>query len=247
VLRSSRSSGVPVKPTNVALGNASRGHYTLLPPSRHPLGDLYRWIIPLPPIGAPLPQLPDSLIGAGTPSNRYSGCTKGTPSGDLGFIQGAIARTMPTGPAQRNHNLFDLVLALKFSGITFSDNDLQDIVRQWLNGAIQAGTKDRDFFQTWKEFRYGWERATGGILTTAKAAARGVGGSLQDRLLALCETLAGAERCFFLSYGDAAEATDCTKRGAYKAMMQLREAGRLVLVKAGEAKLGGLATEWRLP
>jgi hypothetical protein len=43
------------------------------------------------------------------------------------------------------------------------------------------------------------------------------------------------------------DAAGCTKRGAYRAMMQLRDAGRLVLVKRGEPKLGGLATEWRLP
>jgi hypothetical protein len=239
-------------------GDLKYSGYCVVPPSMHPSGHLYRWLVPF---DGDLPTILDTEAAGfevGTPSNRYSGCTNDSgctslsaPLGVLddraAFVQAAIGKTLPTGPGRRNRKLFNLVLALKFGGFTFMAAELQGIVRQWLDGAIRAGTKDHDFGKTWAEFHYAWEEAHGGSLTRAKAVGRQVKGSLQDRLMALCEALAGDDRGFFLSYGDAADATGCTKRGAYGAMMQLRDAGRLVLVKRGEPKLGGLATEWRLP
>ncbi len=239
-------------------GDLKYSGYCVVPPSVHPSGSVYRWLIPFDGNVPTILEPEAAGFRLVHPCNDTHGCTNFPTHGctsppDKGaFVSATIAKTLPSGPGNRHRRIFDLARRLKFSGFDFSEREQREIVGAWLEGAILAGTKDRDFAQTWNEFIYAWENAKepitgGGTLAKAKATAQQTPGALQDRLLALCRFLAGTDGAFFLSYGNAADATGCTKRGAYKAMMELRDSGRLVLVKRGEPKLGGLATEWRLP
>ncbi len=237
-------------------GDLKFNGYAVAPPSLHPDGAIYKWLIPF---DGDVPTILDTKaagFGAGTPS-RYSGCTSlgvppfptlGVPTHDkAAFIQKCIFATVPTGPAQRNRLLFELVRRIKFSGFTFTDDEQQAIVATWLAGAIKAGTKDTSFAKNWDDWRYGWERANGGPLGLATMAARQTEGSVRDKLIVLCRSLAAPDGRFFLSYGDAAFAASCTKKGAFKAMMALKDDGLVVLVKRGEPHRGGKASEWKLP
>ena len=138
---------------------------------------------------------------------------------------------------------------IKFSGFDFSIAEQREIVQTWLDGAIQVGTKDTDFAKSWNDWRYGWPRAEqpiGGALTTATAKAQEACGSIRERLMVFCRNLAGMDGKFFMSYGSAAEAAGCTKRGAYKVMSLLQREGFLTLLQCGEPRRGGLASEWQL-
>jgi hypothetical protein len=119
-------------------GNA--GHYCLLPPSRHPDGPEYRWLVPL-PAGA-IPFVADVVAAGLLPAHvtqkahevaRKSqvvvGCegvartpveNKREPvdcrvSAEMAVvIEEAIARTIPTRPGMRRGKLFELARRLKF-------------------------------------------------------------------------------------------------------------------------------------
>jgi hypothetical protein len=119
------------------------GHYCLLPPSRHPDGAVYCWLIPL-----PAGQLPvvDDVRAAGfldsgddaTESNRDNrangadrrqqktteaivresgGCADLAPIDPMrdfeADVQKAIQETLPTGPGRRNRQVLELARALK--------------------------------------------------------------------------------------------------------------------------------------
>jgi Bifunctional DNA primase/polymerase, N-terminal len=242
------------------------GHYTVLPPSLHPSGKVYKWLNPLPPLGMALEKLPLSLLSLDRlvdPSNDTLGSTArgsgkrdqntfsvpgGAPKKTI-FLTEAIARTLPTGPGNRHRCLFKFVRRLRFGPFALTLDERKRIVRDWLDGAIAAGTKDRDFSQTWREFEYGWDRAKHSIdgnLSAAKAIARQTAGSVREKLFVFCRELAADDGSFFMSYGDAADATGCTKQGAFNVMRGLVQDGVVALVKCGEPFRGGMASEWKL-
>jgi hypothetical protein len=118
------------------------GHYCLLPPSRHPDGPVYRWLIPLP--DGPLPTV-DDVRAAGfldsahatesNRDNRANGADRGLqrtteaivregggcadlppidPARDFeADVRQAIQETLPRGPGRRNRQVLELARALK--------------------------------------------------------------------------------------------------------------------------------------
>ncbi|HMF17422.1 MAG TPA: bifunctional DNA primase/polymerase [Gemmataceae bacterium] len=136
---------------------ADSGHYCLLPPSRHPSGSLYRWLIPL---YGELPAIDPS----------QSGLLLSHPTGDppathrnplhcvsLPGLSQIIADTLPSGPGQRNRCVFDFARMVKGIMPMASPAELRQIVGEWHRLALPV-IRTRDFGTTWQDFQIAWQR-----------------------------------------------------------------------------------------
>lgn len=152
--------------------------FVALPPSRHPSGTVYEWIIPP---GGGIPLLSPSEAGLNrcyvterteTQSNRETEPTEETEkqNGHLSLrlsvslshdeaIEAAIVQTLPTRKGMRNDNVFTLARALK-AVPTLANADtleLKTIVKDWHGRALPIiGTKAFD--ATWADFCHAWPR-----------------------------------------------------------------------------------------
>ncbi len=149
---------------------------TVLPPSLHPSGTVYRWLI------APVAELPQvdpveaglcNIEGAedtedtgGTQQPHESSVLQSRPqpysptsSIPTDPAEEAILATLPTGEGQRYYALFALARRLK-SLPHLADADLADLkplVRRWHQLALPViGTKP--FEESWLDFAEGWQR-----------------------------------------------------------------------------------------
>lgn len=133
------------------MANCGSGGYCVLPPSRHPDGGAYRWLIP---IDGGIPRvelsetgfLPSNTEDTDSNSNEHhhldsclefstfsvsSGCS--APSVLQEAIRAAMERTLPSGPGQRHRLLFRLARELKAIP-ALSDrpvSDLKPIIQEW--------------------------------------------------------------------------------------------------------------------
>jgi Bifunctional DNA primase/polymerase, N-terminal len=126
-------------------------HYTLFPPSVHPSGLPYRWLIPfdsdLPevdPVRAGL--LRDVEILTDTQATQATQEGQATHSthcmGQQVTIPNAIAATLPTGAGQRNRKLFDLARQLKAVMPDAKSKELKPIVREWFKLALPVNASN---------------------------------------------------------------------------------------------------------
>ena len=101
---------------------ADSGHYCLLPPSRHPDGPTYTWLVPLP--AGPLPVIDPAKAGllpaaeqtatqATHPTQDSYSCVRADPCVRADDLATIIATTMPTGPGQRFFRIFDFARQIK--------------------------------------------------------------------------------------------------------------------------------------
>ncbi len=90
---------------------ADTGHYVVLPPSTHPGGIVYSWLIPLPGDAALLPLLPRSLAKPTdaeqtqqTQADPADPCkhiaVRHPPAATPDGVERAITRTLPAGPGE---------------------------------------------------------------------------------------------------------------------------------------------------
>jgi hypothetical protein len=244
---------------------AKRGHYVVLPPSLHPDGSVYSWLIPLPDAATPLPLLPAALLpqtgGEGTqptqadpadPSKHIACAAKSLSIA----VEQAIARTLPTGPGQRNRRLFDLAQALKGIMPGAIPDTLRPTVREWHRRALPF-IRTKDFDETWADFLVAWERVkrpAGCSLQAALAAithepappvADRYDGALRT-LVALCWQLQRqwGRRAFPLPCRIAADVIGVSPLKAWQMLEALRIDRVIRLVKKG-SKATGRASEWR--
>ncbi len=153
--------------------------YCLLPPSVHPSGHIYEWVVPLP--DGPLPEVDPyevDLVACVTEQieqtehidsieEERSALNK-TKDALPSEIERAIASTLPTGPGQRNHQVWELVRALKaISGLVNADDaQLRAIVKVWHRRA-RPFIRTKPFEEPWLDFVTAWRRcrlAEGGDL-----------------------------------------------------------------------------------
>jgi len=160
-------------------------HYSVLPPSAHPNGNAYEWVVEVPE--GRLPLIDDvCAVGLLPPTHetqKAQGTLKNSPvmreaAGQVAnalstslsepqqiFIEEAISRTLPKRPGERRRKLFDLARRLKFSqefsGVTSTSIEhLRPMVRRWWEAAMPftSGTHAH-FGESWKDFVFAWEEA----------------------------------------------------------------------------------------
>jgi hypothetical protein len=162
------------------------GGYCVLPPSRHPSGHIYHWIVPLNG-EIPLLDLHDCGFlkeGHATESTETTERTETTEDnrgqqkslgvegvvagkdpaldqspGVSGTIEQAIQESLPYGVGRRNRQVFQLARHLKSIPALADANplDLEPFVREWHRRALPfIGTKP--FEETWIDFLRGWPR-----------------------------------------------------------------------------------------
>jgi hypothetical protein len=159
------------------------GQYTVLPPSRHPAGTIYRWLVHLPegelplvdPVEAGLCNREDRVgaesgddgdhreNGANT-ANLPSWLVSASPSLSsapslLHAIEQAIKATLPSAKGQRNRCIFNFARHLRsieeLAGADF--RALRQIVEEWHRRALPIiGTKP--FVDTWADFLQAWKK-----------------------------------------------------------------------------------------
>lgn len=157
--------------------------YCLLPPSRHPSGKLYRWLIPLP--DGPLPEVDPFAIGLAERVTERTEETEETEdsraieaqnycsvvsvvsvlsvlsvSDDIAAaIRDAIESTLPKRRGKRNTEVFEFARALKAIA-ALADAEpraLRGVVKLWHQRAYPV-ISTKPFDQTWADFLYGWPR-----------------------------------------------------------------------------------------
>ena len=136
----------------VEKGELRGAGYCLLPPSRHPSGTAYRWTVPL--SDGPLPIIDPRVAGLLSHDTQDTQDTQHSlhvsDSSDA-TIETIIARTLPTGPGQRNRRLFDLARVLKAVIPNASRHDLRGIVQTWHRHALRF-IRTKDFTTSWTDF-----------------------------------------------------------------------------------------------
>lgn len=166
--------------TGEKIGELKASGYVVAPPSRHPTGTLYEWIIPLP--DGELPKLdpsqcgflPSEDSGIVTEKQRCGDSEKrsireseesqaskggGSENGINTTIEEIIRRHAPKGPSQRNSRLFDLVRHLKWlPEYMDADSDtLEPIMQQYHK--LAKPFSDTPYSVTRFDFLYAWDRA----------------------------------------------------------------------------------------
>jgi Bifunctional DNA primase/polymerase, N-terminal len=222
-------------------------HYVVAPPSLHPSGQVYKWLTPLPD---ELPLLPPSLTGREQPKQpqqpkQHIACVPRA-------VVDAVVATLPTGPGQRNHKLFELARRLKsIPGLDTSPAMLRAVVVMWFERALPV-IRTKELQESWADFQLAWVRARphGAALTAAYDAARRrplppVDGDGEVGVLAaLCRNLGGASRQFFLSCRAVEALFGVGRMTAWRWLVALQFHGVIEEVEKGKNK-NRQATVWR--
>lgn len=239
---------------------ADSGHYVVMPPSRHPIGDLYRWKIPLPPVGTPLPLLPVSLIQAQTQFTQVNSPNSHHPlhGSQPGQIESLISRTLPSGPGQRNRRVFDLARGLLgILGRNVDAKELRRIVKDWHRQALPH-IRTKPFDETWTDYVTAWERikqpAGASLIAAINSAdtmpvpdvAKQYDTPALRRLVSICTGLAAqwGDNPFPLGCAKAGEIIGVSKTEAHRLLRTLQFDGIIVRTLKG-TKASGKASEWR--
>lgn len=238
----------------------SDGHYVLLPPSRHPSGATYEWLVPLP--DGELPRVAPEECGlapAAQNSYREADCRPRSLSSSASLllslsvfdarVQDAIRRSLPESPGRRNERLFFFARLLKsIPELTQVDPiQLKPFVRAWFEQA-RPNIGTQVFGETLGDFVRGWPkiRVAADIdpLEVAKRraieqplppCAHCLDDDVSKLLLAICvqlQEIAG-DGPFFLSCRSAGELLGISASSAGNLFVLLQAEGLLKLAAPG--------------
>jgi hypothetical protein len=240
---------------------ATSGHYCLLPPSLHPSGSVYSWLVPLPSGGIPvvdpvqvglltqeLPEAQDTYT-LSHPSPNTHLCERGK-------ILTAITETLPTAKGQRRDLLFRLAQRLKANMPNARSTELKAIVRQWFDLALPViGSKE--WAESWEDFVGAWgsvRHPMGSKWAEVVQAAEMNDVDTYDhdgaaaRIMRLCATLQmlhGPGKSWPLSCRLAGEFAKVTRERAARILKMLAFEGVIELVTPGGTKGSKRAAEYR--
>ncbi len=140
------------------------GGYCLLPPSCHPDGGIYKWVVPLP--DGPLTPVDPFAVGLADATERQrAGESEKQRNRDTeasvvcASLDDAIRLSLPSRESQRNRQIFTFARMLR-SLPEFARADrsvLEAAVRRWHEAALPF-IATKDFEVTWLDFRYCWKR-----------------------------------------------------------------------------------------
>jgi Bifunctional DNA primase/polymerase, N-terminal len=230
-------------------------HYCLVPPSLHPSGSTYRWLIPLPE--GELPTVDPVQVGLLTHTQADTHATQATHATQLHVssdaVETAIRATLPSGPGQRNRQLFDFARRLKGIKPDATIDELEAIVRQWHSRALPFITT-KDWLTTWIDFRVASARvkrpagATMSEIVATAAARTPADASAIAKLMALCEALQehhGPGKAWPLSCRMAANEIGTSHTTAWAMLKLLVIEGTIELVTPGGKKGSLIAATYR--
>jgi hypothetical protein len=260
---------------------AARGEYrgtagqiVVAPPSLHPVScQPYRWIVPLPVGGQPLPEVDPVAAGLLLPADRQrtrervnrqahlpiTSVISRVPGAVGAAVRRAVSRSVPGGPRERNDSLLALVRHLDAEGV--GQEHLQAAFDVWYMYAVRViRTRDRD--ANWRQLLDIWERSqkrradgrasgclaglddvAAGILVPAQFREPQALGALYQYAAALQQRV--GDGAFFLSSHLAARLIVKSQPTAYAYLKRLEKCGVLHIKQEGEPRPGGKATEWR--
>ncbi len=143
------------------------GGYCCLPPSVHPDGPDYEWIVPL---TDEIPVVDPYAAGLGPVGTERTEADRGRLSKqkamgvgdeslDEGLVEEAIKATLPTRAGERNRRVFDYARRLKgIQGLAGADwATLRPLVRRWHDAALPV-IQTKAFEETWSDFITAWGR-----------------------------------------------------------------------------------------
>jgi len=152
------------------------GHYSVLPPTIHPSGKPYRWMIPLPAGDLPLiDPVAVGLVFAGVFQKNDEKTTPQTNGsvisvGSVGFVHSVgsvvsvtwdddLERTLPTDTGKRNDLTFPLARTLKARPECADASAMQliPVLREWYRRALPK-IKTKNFDETRIDFNRSWNR-----------------------------------------------------------------------------------------
>lgn len=233
---------------------ADHKHYCLLPPSLHPEGAIYRWIIPLP--AGDLPAIDPCHHGLLSPLHTQTQTHSCHPLhvSDRD-IEDAITATLPTGPGQRNHHIWLLARHLKGIMPAATTESLEIGVRDWHTRALPF-IQTKNWLTTWIDFRSAWmkvKKPIGAKMAEIVASATAQTPANADditKLTILCRVLQthhGPGKAWPLSCRVAGKHIGVSHETAAKLLKLLVAEQKIELVKPGGTKGSHMAAEYRLP
>jgi len=129
--------------------------YTLVPPSKHPAGADYAWLVPLPDGDLPIVEPAGAGLLEHAPdvqdAQAFNHSSHNTHLCERGKILIAIAETLPTRFGQRRRKLFDFARSLKSIIPAAGSSELKPIVREWFTAALPF-IRTKEWSVTWEDF-----------------------------------------------------------------------------------------------
>ncbi|MCH8853618.1 MAG: bifunctional DNA primase/polymerase [Planctomycetes bacterium] len=238
---------------------------TVLPPTRHKSGHVYRWQVDLPGAVEDVPFLDPVEVGlihrSDTEQTEHTEHTEPLGWGEKGWsLEQIITSTLPGGPGQRNRCIFKLARCLR-GHEDFKDADwpaLRLVLQDWYRRALPM-IESKDFIETEADFLHAWSRVRSpmgmdylamirerAMLAQPLELAQRWGMEGFGFLIQLCHELQldAGDGAFFLSTRDAGRLLNIKHSTASRMLVVLRDHKILEVVKQGQAG-GRRATRFR--